>query len=83
MVRFADLSGLSKTGDGLFTSTETPAPATDAAVRQGYVERSNVQPVAEVTHLVEISRAYERIATMLNSAHDLSRSAIQRLGKAA
>ena len=80
---FADLSGLSKQGDGLFSSAETPTAAADAGVRQGYLERSNAQPVVEVTHLVEINRAYERIANMLNSAHDLSRSAIQRLGKAA
>ena len=80
---FANLSGLSKQGDGLFTSAETPVVATDSSVRQGYLERSNAQPVVEVTHLVEINRAYERIASMLDSAHQLSRSAIQRLGKAA
>lgn len=83
VVRFANLGGLSKTGDGLFSSAETPAAAADAGVRQGYLERSNAQPVVEVTHLVEINRAYERIANMLNSAHELSRTAIQRLGKAA
>ena len=83
VVRFSRMSGLSKTGDGLFTTVEAPAPAPDAAVRQGYVEHSNVQPVAEITHLIEISRAYERIGAMLNSTHELSRSAIQRLGKAA
>ena len=82
VVRFANLSGLSK-GDDLYSSSETPAAATDANVRQGYLERSNAQPVVEVTHLVEINRAYERIANMLNSAHELSRTAIQRLGKAA
>ena len=83
VVRFTNLSGLSKEGDGLFSSAETPVAAADAGVRQGYVEGSNVQPVVEVTHLVEINRAYERIANIINSAHDLSRTAIQRLGKAA
>ena len=83
VVRFTNLSGLSKSGDNLFSSAETPAAAADAGVRQGYVERSNAQPVIEVTHLVEINRAYERISNMLNSTHELSRTAIQRLGKAA
>ncbi len=82
VMRFANLSGLSKEGDGLLSSAETPTAAADAGVAQGYLERSNVQPVAEVTHLVEINRAYERISNLLTSAHDLSRSAIQRLGKA-
>ena len=83
VVRFADRSGLQKSGDDLFTTAEAPAPAADAQVRQGYVERSNVQPVLEITHLIEISRSYERVAAMMNSAHELSRSAVQRLGKAA
>lgn len=83
VMRFASLSRMSKAGDDLFTSAETPTAATDAGVRQGYLERSNVQPVKEVTALIEITRAYERIASMLNSTHDLSRQAIQRLGRAA
>ena len=83
VMRFANLSSLSKGGDGLLASGDTPTAATDGGVRQGYLERSNAQPVVEVTQLIDISRAYERIANMMNSAHDLSRSAIQRLGKAA
>ena len=83
VVRFSRMAGLSKTGDNLLTSSETPAAAPDAVVRQGYLEHSNVQAVAEVTHLIEITRAYERIGQMLTSTHELSRSAIQRLGKAA
>ncbi len=83
VMRFAQLSRLSKSGDDLYTSPETPTPATDAGVRQGYLERSNVQPVLEVSHLIEITRAYERIGAMLNSTHELSRSAIQRLGRPA
>ena len=51
--------------------------------RQGSVEHSNVSPVAEVTSLIDIQRAYERVANMMNSTQDLSRDAIQRLGKAA
>ena len=52
-------------------------------VRQGSVEHSNVSPVAEVTSLIDIQRAYERVANLMNSTQDLSRDAIQRLGKAA
>ena len=83
VVRFANLSGLSKDGDNLFTTDETPTAAADGAVRQGVVEHSNVSPVREVTSLIDITRAYERVANLMNSTQDLSRDAIQRLGKAA
>lgn len=83
VVRFADKGRLSKTGEEMFTTAEAAAPAADAQVRQGYLEKSNVQPVLEITHLIEITRSYERVASMMNSAHELSRSAVQRLGKAA
>ena len=47
------------------------------------VERSNVQPMLEITSLIDITRAYERVSQMMSSNQDLSRSAIERLGKAA
>ena len=45
------------------------------------VERSNVQPVLEITNLIEITRAYERVARMMEQSGDLSTRAIDRLGK--
>jgi len=85
MVRFADRGALSKTGDNRFSSpaTNPPLPATDSLLRQGVVEHSNVTPVVEVTHLISISRQYERIAAMMNAASDLSKQAVSRLGRVA
>ena len=82
-VRFANLSGLTKVGDNLYTSDETPQAAKDVGIRQGMVEKSNVQPMIEITSLIEITRAYERVTQMMSANQDLSRSAIERLGKAA
>lgn len=83
VVRFAERGRLSKTGEELFTTGEAPTPAADAQMRQGFLEKSNVQPVLEITHLIEITRSYERISNMMNACCELSRSAVQRLGKAA
>ena len=82
VVRFANLSALAKQGDNLFDpGGETPVPAADAAVRQGTVEHSNVQPVLEISNLIQITRSYERVTQMIASNQDLSTKAIDRLGR--
>lgn len=81
LVRFDERRGLSKTGDNLFSSTAPAQPAPDVRVRQGMVEQSNVKPVLEITNLIEVSRAYERVAKMVDQTGDLSRRAIERLGR--
>lgn len=84
VARFSDQSVLKKQGGNLYDAPgATPTNATDARVNQGMVEHSNVQPVVEITHLIEITRAYERVTQMMSQTEDLSQSAVQRLGKAA
>lgn len=80
---FANPGALSKSGDNLYrnVSNLTATPATDAKLRQGYLEGSNVKPVLEITRMVEVSRAYEQTAKMIDSAADLSRRAVERLGR--
>ena len=83
VVRFENLSALQKEGDNLYSvrGDLAPAAAPDAQLRQGMVERSNVQSVLEITNLIEVTRAYERIAQMMNSTQELASRAIERLGR--
>ena len=60
---------------------DPPLPANDSLVRQGAVEGSNVTAVTEITNLINISRAYERITQIMNAASDLSLQAVNTLGK--
>ena len=82
-VRFDVLSVLEKGGDGLYRNTSNAAPieAADVRIRQGMLEGSNVNPILEITNLIEIQRAYERITKMIENANDLSRRSVERLGK--
>ena len=48
---------------------------------QGMIETSNVQPIAQITRLIEVSRAYESIAHMMDQTADLSGQTIDRLGR--
>jgi len=83
--QFANLGALDKAGDNLYqnASNQQPTAATDAKVRQGMLESSNVNPIVQITRMIEISRAYEQTAQMMSSEQDLSRNSIARLGRAA
>src|SRR5205085_76558 len=68
VVRFPDLSSLSKDGNNLFRNDTNvpPLPSTDAKLRQGALEGSNVQPIVQMTHLIDITRAYETITNLMS-----------------
>ncbi len=83
VVRLADLSALSKQGDNLYVDNggQTPQAATNVTLQQGMVEKSNVQPISEITNLIEITRTYASIQDLMSSTQDLSNKAIDSLGK--
>ncbi|MBU1347270.1 MAG: flagellar basal-body rod protein FlgF [Alphaproteobacteria bacterium] len=83
LARFDTMAVLSKDGDGLYRNASNAAPidAAGAQVRQGMLEGSNVNPLVEITHLIEISRAYERASKMIENVSELSRRSVERLGR--
>ena len=83
LARFDALGALSKDGDGLYRNRSNAAPieATGVQIRQGMLEGSNVNPLIEITNLIEISRAYERASKMIEQTTDLSKRAVERLGR--
>jgi len=83
VARFDQLSVLEKVGDNLYrnTSNAQPVAAPDAKVRQGMLEGSNVKPISEITRMIEVTRAYESMAKMMDGNAELSRRSIERLGK--
>lgn len=82
VVTFDRLSALSKDGNNLYRndSNLTANPAPSAVLKQGMLEASNVQPITQITHLIEINRAYDAITNMMSSTSQLSTTAVQRLG---
>ena len=82
MVEFANEAVLKKTGDGLYSSTDAPRPATQATLAQGMLEASNVKAVAEVTAMIAATRSYTQAAKILETSDRLRQSAIEQLGRA-
>lgn len=83
LVGFDNLQRLQRTGDGLYTTDAQPLPATGTDVLQGQLEGANVQPILEITRMIEASRVYQSSQKVINSEDERIRGAIQRLGKVA
>jgi flagellar basal-body rod protein FlgF len=48
---------------------------------QGTLEMSNVNPVREMTRLIDVQRAYERTNALMGNADTLRRDALKRIGQ--
>ncbi len=85
LVTFADPQQLRKDGASTFAApngvTPTPVPDANANVVQGAVEKSNVRPVIEMTRMIELTRAYTEVATLLQQQSDLRKNSIQQLAE--
>lgn len=81
IVNFAQPQQLQKEGGNLLSAPDGVTAAADpkTLVRQGAIERSNVSAVAEMSHLIEVSRTYSEIASILKQQGDLRKSAINQL----
>jgi len=80
LVSFADAQSLLKEGLNLYTANGGAAqPDTKSVVRQGFIEKSNVNAVAEMGRMMEVTRAYTMVSTLLQQQHDLQKNAIQQL----
>jgi flagellar basal-body rod protein FlgF/flagellar basal-body rod protein FlgG len=78
---FADPQKLVKEGSNLYSAGQGVAAQTDTTsrVRQGYIEKSNVNSVAEMSRMIEITRTYTQISALLQQQSDLHKSALEKL----
>ena len=74
-------AALRKEGGNLYSADAAPEPAVKTRVLQGMIEHSNVEPVQEMTKMIEVLRAYQHSTETLNATDDLIRRALQKLGE--
>lgn len=84
LVTFDNEQELRKTAQGLYATAQEPrpAPATSTLV-QGMLESSNVEPIVEMTSMIELLRKYQSTQSLIDAEHERLRTAVQRLGRAA
>jgi len=48
-------------------------------LRQGFLESSNVSAVTEMSHMIEVTRTYTEIASILKQQGDLRKASLDKL----
>lgn len=77
---FADENAMVKEGASLYATDQMAVTPPVINMRQGALESSNVQPVVEISHMIEVMRAYEATATLTKSQQDMQADAVEKLG---
>ena len=83
LVAFNDEINLTALGGGLYVTNEAPHDAENTDLIQGAIEQSNVQPVVEMTRMIEISRQYASNQKLLEDEHERINTAVRRIGQMA
>jgi flagellar basal-body rod protein FlgF len=81
VVSFAQAQSLVKEGSNLYSAGQGSAaqPDTTSKLRQGFVEKSNVNSVLEMSRMIEVTRTYTQISNLLQQQSDLHKTAIDKL----
>ncbi len=81
-VMIADPATLSREAGTLFSSPDIE-PHLDPRIAQGFVETANVNPVREITALIEVQRAYEQARAILDAEDERVTQTIRTIGRQA
>jgi flagellar basal-body rod protein FlgF len=81
VVEFQNPEDLKASRDSMFISDEPPQPAEDTRVIQGSLETSNVNPIVEMTEMIEIHRTYESVKRLMDQENERQKQVAQRLAR--
>ena len=84
LVRFANMQQLRKDGASTFRAPEgidADADRRTPNIVQGAIEKSNVRSVIEMTRMIELTRAYTEVATMLQQQSEMRKNSLQQLAE--
>ena len=79
LVQFPDEQLLRRTENGVYATDQTSSPVTNAKVVQGALEGSNVQPIFELTRLVDVSKQYDATSQLLQNEDDRQKAMMKTM----
>ncbi len=84
VVEFDDPNMLIKEGYDFFVPKSPdfePRPVDRPQIEQGYLEKSNVNPINESVQMIELQRIYEALQKIVHTKQEMDDKAIGQLGK--
>lgn len=81
VVNFENKQLLDKVGNNNYTSDETPTPIESPTLAQGMLEGSNVEPIIELTTMIDTIRRVAATSQIIDNSYDLERKAVSTLSK--
>jgi len=83
LVRFDNPQQLQKNGASSYSAPPgmQPLPVEKSNIVQGAVEKSNVRSVIEMSRMIEVTRAYTEVATIISQQNDLRKNSLQQLAE--
>ena len=83
VVTFDNEAALRQVGNTLFQADAAPRTIDKPSVIQGALESSNVQPIVEITRMIEVQRSYESVARFIDREDERIRTLIRDFGQLA
>jgi flagellar basal-body rod protein FlgF len=81
VAEFENEQVMERLSSALYKSDVAPQAPTESKVLHGVLEQSNVQPVSEIVHLVDLGRSVASLTRFIDSQYDLQRRASSILAR--
>lgn len=79
LVRFANLQNMERTAGGYYTTDQPPQNVENPKIAQGMLEGSNIEPILEMTRMIDVSRQYQSTQKMIEREDERMRTMIRDL----
>ena len=83
VVSFANRRDMRLIAEGLYSSRQQANPVEEANISQGMLEGSNVQPIVEMTRMIEVHRSYEGTKSFIQKEDDRLKNMIKEYSRVA
>ncbi len=81
IVTFENVHAMDRLPNSLYQTDQKAELVARPDLRQGMLEQSNVQPILELTRLIEIQREHQSVQNLINKEHDRQKKAIDRIAR--
>lgn len=79
LVRFQQDAQLTKEGENLFVANQIPVPVDldELLMQQGFIETSNINPIAGLTELITVNRSFDALQKTIDTFRQIDSRAVR------